>query len=123
CSGCEGLDDGLHERRARPHARLPTAGRGHLCPSRCERHLATMIGTLALMLMAQASTQQWPQHSMDRPRPPVVDPGPERPAAPAPKDAIVRSEVHTSELQSRSDLVCRLLLEKKKKNNQQIYNK
>src|SRR2546421_5587875 len=29
-----------------------------------------------------------------------------------------RSEEHTSELQSRSDLVCRLLLEKKKKNIQ-----
>src|SRR2546421_9404090 len=29
---------------------------------------------------------------------------------------IQRSEEHTSELQSRSDLVCRLLLEKKKKN-------
>src|SRR5206468_12715901 len=29
----------------------------------------------------------------------------------------IRSEEHTSELQSRSDLVCRLLLEKKKKNN------
>src|SRR2546421_5473596 len=28
--------------------------------------------------------------------------------------AVVRSEEHTSELQSRSDLVCRLLLEKKK---------
>src|SRR5690349_22062495 len=28
-----------------------------------------------------------------------------------------RSEEHTSELQSRRDLVCRLLLEKKKKNN------
>src|SRR2546428_1769406 len=28
-----------------------------------------------------------------------------------------RSEEHTSELQSRSDLVCRLLLEKKKKEN------
>src|SRR2546428_5304055 len=28
---------------------------------------------------------------------------------------IMRSEEHTSELQSRSDLVCRLLLEKKKK--------
>src|SRR5438105_15906674 len=28
-----------------------------------------------------------------------------------------RSEEHTSELQSRVDLVCRLLLEKKKKNN------
>src|SRR5690349_22295387 len=30
-----------------------------------------------------------------------------------------RSEEHTSELQSRRDLVCRLLLEKKKKQNQQ----
>src|SRR2546421_9622848 len=29
-------------------------------------------------------------------------------------DSGVRSEEHTSELQSRSDLVCRLLLEKKK---------
>src|SRR5699024_11537819 len=29
----------------------------------------------------------------------------------------VRSEEHTSELQSRFDLVCRLLLEKKKKEN------
>src|SRR2546421_9363584 len=32
-------------------------------------------------------------------------------------DQIYRSEEHTSELQSRSDLVCRLLLEKKKNNN------
>src|SRR5436190_9745985 len=30
---------------------------------------------------------------------------------------IERSEEHTSELQSHSDLVCRLLLEKKKKNS------
>src|SRR2546422_10838585 len=32
-----------------------------------------------------------------------------------------RSEEHTSELQSRLHLVCRLLLEKKKKNNITIY--
>src|SRR5438270_7879809 len=31
---------------------------------------------------------------------------------------IARSEEHTSELQSQSNLVCRLLLEKKKKKNQ-----
>src|SRR5690349_22656395 len=31
-----------------------------------------------------------------------------------------RSEEHTSELQSRRDLVCRLLLEKKKNKNKQI---
>src|SRR2546430_13579901 len=30
---------------------------------------------------------------------------------------LTRSEEHTSELQSQSNLVCRLLLEKKKKNN------
>src|SRR5690349_24916975 len=32
----------------------------------------------------------------------------------------MRSEEHTSELQSRRDLVCRLLLEKKKKNEKMI---
>src|SRR5438874_6721237 len=38
-------------------------------------------------------------------------------------DARKRSEEHTSELQSRRDLVCRLLLEKKKKNQTKIkYN-
>ncbi|PYO95300.1 MAG: DUF1080 domain-containing protein [Gemmatimonadetes bacterium] len=35
------------------------------------------------------TAQQWPVHSMDRPRPPVVDPGPERPPVPPPSDAIV----------------------------------
>src|SRR6266496_5507557 len=34
-----------------------------------------------------------------------------------------RSEEHTSELQSRRDLVCRLLLEKKKKNMLKYMNK
>src|SRR5438034_6464083 len=32
-------------------------------------------------------------------------------------NALTRSEEHTSELQSHSDLVCRLLLEKKKNSN------
>src|SRR5947209_7827588 len=43
-----------------------------------------------------------------------------------PDDLAVRSEEHTSELQSRQYLVCRLLLEKKKKkkrNNMIIYKK
>src|SRR5688572_31391548 len=35
----------------------------------------------------------------------------------------LRSEEHTSELQSQSNLVCRLLLEKKKKTNKKLYNK
>src|SRR2546427_7762671 len=40
-----------------------------------------------------------------------------QPGAPAQLDAflVARSEEHTSELQSQSNLVCRLLLEKKKK--------
>src|SRR3712207_8367439 len=46
-------------------------------------------------------------------------PGPRRRAG-----AAARSEEHTSELQSRQYLVCRLLLEKKKKNKLNIiYNK
>src|SRR6059058_5056915 len=32
---------------------------------------------------------RWPQHSMDRPQPRVVDPGPYRPSSPPPSDAVV----------------------------------
>src|SRR5438132_6565551 len=39
------------------------------------------------------------------------------------RDHAVRSEEHTSELQSHSDLVCRLLLEKKKKKKRMRMNK
>src|SRR2546430_8418853 len=35
----------------------------------------------------------------------------------------LRSEEHTSELQSQSNLVCRLLLEKKKKNVHRLYTR
>src|SRR5438034_4606301 len=38
------------------------------------------------------------------------------------RDVDARSEEHTSELQSHSDLVCRLLLEKKKKKNKKKIN-
>src|SRR5688572_31719825 len=37
-------------------------------------------------------------------------------------DGVDRSEEHTSELQSQSNLVCRLLLEKKKKQQHQVEN-
>src|SRR2546427_3796172 len=40
---------------------------------------------------------------------------PPLPFAPEPTTTLPRSEEHTSELQSQSNLVCRLLLEKKKK--------
>src|SRR5260370_38147736 len=39
------------------------------------------------------------------------------PSGPCPAARVERSEEHTSELQSHLNLVCRLLLEKKKKNN------
>ena len=48
--------------------------------------------SLALLTLATPRSlpgQQWPVHSMDRPRPPVVDPGPERPPVAPPSDAIV----------------------------------
>src|SRR5256885_11569147 len=47
--------------------------------------------------------------------PPPGEPG-RRPPAPPIIAALDRSEEHTSELQSPCNLVCRLLLEKKKKN-------
>src|SRR2546430_3868665 len=57
-------------------------------------------------------------HGADDERPRRVD-GDEQPAAAlggGGAQAEARSEEHTSELQSQSNLVCRLLLEKKKKN-------
>src|SRR5688572_32402644 len=45
---------------------------------------------------------------------PAGTPGACRPLCPPPQ-VLVRSEEHTFELQSQSNLVCRLLLEKKKK--------
>src|SRR3712207_8854994 len=46
-------------------------------------------------------------------RPPPVQPGAVPPLSCADADGVCRSEEHTSELQSRQYLVCRLLLEKK----------
>src|SRR2546422_2801185 len=47
--------------------------------------------------------------------PPGGDPRPDARMVGRPPPAVPRSEEHTSELQSRLHLVCRLLLEKKKK--------
>src|SRR2546427_9196918 len=44
-----------------------------------------------------------------------------RPTGEPRHDAVGRSEEHTSELQSQSNLVCRLLLEKKKKKKKTIH--
>src|SRR5438876_4726172 len=59
-----------------------------------------------------------PRPHRERPWPHVHHAG--RPCAPAAADLESRSEEHTSELQSPVHLVCRLLLEKKKKIIQHI---
>src|SRR5699024_767002 len=55
-----------------------------------------------------------PSGGLSRPWPQVSPPA-GKTALPAHPGTALRSEEHTSELQSRFDLVCRLLLEKKKK--------
>src|SRR5688572_31618961 len=50
--------------------------------------------------------------------PAIPQPAP-NPPIPANPTLVGRSEEHTSELQSQSNLVCRLLLEKKKKNKKE----
>lgn len=49
--------------------------------------LAIVLSAAAMPAVAQQPA--WPVNSMDRPRPPVVDPGPPGPPAPAPADAVV----------------------------------
>src|SRR5260221_6456170 len=68
----------------------------------------TEIYTLSLHDALPISTRPWPAGPSSCWS--TSSPTPMRPAR-------VRSEEHTSELQSHSDLVCRLLLEKKKKIN------
>src|SRR2546421_7882142 len=76
-----------------------------------------------------AHARRRPAHDRPLHRPPAAPGGPARAGGGLPAAAgdhggqrdhldrhgLLRSEEHTSELQSRSDLVCRLLLEKKKK--------
>src|SRR5438067_10248658 len=56
---------------------------------------------------------RFPRHLRERHA--LRPPAPRLRGAAAPEAHAVRSEEHTSELQSRFDLVCRLLLEKKNK--------
>src|SRR5215204_7254652 len=70
-----------------------------------------------LMIRRPPRSTLFPYTTLFRSRaPPPTAPGPARPRRPAAAPSrSSRSEEHTSELQSHSDLVCRLLLEKKKK--------
>src|SRR5207247_2724972 len=74
----------------------------------------TAIYTLSLHDALPISRRSPPAALAPPPPPPGAGrPSPRRPRA----GRRTRSEEHTSELQSRVDLVCRLLLEKKKKDN------
>src|SRR3712207_7586856 len=55
-----------------------------------------------------------PVRLVDRPEHPCLSPAPRKRVLVAQVGSVGRSEEHTSELQSRQYLVCRLLLEKKK---------
>src|SRR3712207_7012410 len=87
------------------HDALPISGR-RCCQGspRSARATPTPVGR------RRCATTRCTRHHRSRSRQ-------DRPAHPAPRRAGSRSEEHTSELQSRQYLVCRLLLEKKKQNS------
>src|SRR5438046_5924914 len=78
-------------------------------------------------LFRSARERSAPPPESTCPRPPAPSPERPRPVAPAPLHSCTvragaprwRSEEHTSELQSLTNLVCRLLLEKKKTEHNQ----
>src|SRR6266576_2054297 len=78
----------------------------------------TVIGSLIsffffLMIRRPPRSTLFPYTTLFRSAP--RSPSPASSDTPATTPGYARSEEHTSELQSRRDLVCRLLLEKKKK--------
>src|SRR3989475_12885611 len=76
--------------------------------------LQLMRRSTALPSAAIESASSWLPQAKLHPPPPIAH-------APKPTRVIrMRSEEHTSELQSQSNLVCRLLLEKKKNRDTQI---
>ena len=54
-----------------------------------KRLMKLVTGLLLVAGPAAAQDQSWPVHSLERPKPPVVAPGPERAPVPPPEDAIV----------------------------------
>src|SRR5207249_6024825 len=72
-----------------------------------------VVQTLASFRSIQSATHSETFPTMSYAPTSEVQPG--VPVGAGPSSSALRSEEHTSELQSRFDLVCRLLLEKKKK--------
>src|SRR5438067_8165939 len=77
---------------------------------------ATLTFFFFLMIRRPPRSTLFPYTTLFRARRPVPPPpaAGRRAPSPPPGRSPARSEEHTSELQSRFDLVCRLLLEKKK---------
>src|SRR5690349_24180124 len=103
------------------NARVRIAGKGCvLIPAACA--LLLMISSLA-SAQQQVSTTDWKPVEQALGKSGSMQPGDVYKVSFPRSDlkvtaaGVERSEEHTSELQSRRDLVCRLLLEKKKKKN------
>src|SRR5690606_39398957 len=90
---------------------LPAAGTAVTCPARA--------GVLGVLRTARAEHPSWDVRCLDLETAGDVEPeaGAETVLRAPSGHPVLRSEEHTSELQSRENLVCRLLLEKKKKTN------
>ena len=68
----------------------PAVARGKWKPMMIRSAVPVALFLIAMSTPASAQAPgKWPPNSMDRPRPPVVDPGPERAPVPPPADAIV----------------------------------
>src|SRR5438874_5266383 len=82
-----------------PYTTLFRSRRGSTSPERSLTRMTTTVTLIFLPSWARAGPASRASKATTRPK--VLD-------------ADIRSEEHTSELQSRRDLVCRLLLEKEK---------
>src|SRR5690554_6071799 len=97
---------------------------GHQTAGEAVRNVLMTPEPAAKVMAARAATRQWRKGALAADFTALMPDVPARPARPEllrpgqmprrGKGTSLRSEEHTSELQSRPHLVCRLLLEKKK---------
>src|SRR6266513_905568 len=85
------------------------------------RYFIFVLFFFFLMIRRPPRSTLFPYTTLFRSRTAKPEPRPHDQASHRDVTQSARSEEHTSELQSRFDLVCRLLLEKKKQNQQQLW--